>query len=562
MNEVASRFRSYFAHAAFFSVFINLALLLPMIYMLQVFDRVLVSRSVETLVMLSLAVGVGLLTMFLLEVVRQRILLAAGEGLDRLLGGKVVAALVENAARVVRPEYVYGLRDVATLRSFVTGSNVIALFDAPWLVVFVAVIYLFHPLMGLIAAVGAVLLFLLAWVNERTNRAPLEAMRDATRRAGQLIDTGLRNADAVNGLGMAPALVARWEKMNADVLERFDQTTRRMGLIGAATKFLRQVIYIAMLGAGAYLIVAQNLTAGVMLAATILVGRALAPVESLIGNWNGLVQARAAFNHLNKYLPNLLAEVERTELPPPRGHLRVEGVALAGRSPDQPIIRQAAFELPAGEALGIVGPSGSGKSSLAKLIVGVWRPTVGHVRLDGADVSQWDRADLGPHVGYLPQDVELMPGTVAENIARLGAVDSEAVVDAAQRANVHDLIVHLPNGYDTLIGERGVMLSPGQAQRVALARALYGQPRLVVLDEPNANLDGEGEAALLRTLETLRQEGATVILITHRPSLVGTMDKLLVVNAGRTETFGPREQVLATLAGGARPAPFRAPAIG
>jgi PrtD family type I secretion system ABC transporter len=556
LKDLLPQFRGYFFFAAFFSLFINLTLLLPMIYMLQVFDRVLTSRSVETLLMLTLVTVIGLVTMFLLDYVRVRLMQVAGDHLDRLLGKRVVGALVESSARVVRSEYVHGLRDVATLRAFLTGPAVIALFDTPWLPVFLVVIWFFHPALGAIALTGSLALLAVALLNEKLNRKPLEAIQEQSRRAGRLIDAGLRNADVLNGMGMTPAFAAKWEAMNEEVLRQGQYTGSRMGFIGAFTKFLRQLIYIAMLGGGAYLVVAQDVTPGVMMAATILLSRALAPMESLIGNWRGLVAARLAYAHLDEHLPAGGSATATTALPPPRGYLRVENVALSGLTPDHPIIRHAAFELQPGESLAILGPSAAGKSSLAKLIVGVWKPSVGHVRLDGADITQWPREALGRYVGYLPQDVELLPGTVAENIARLGPVDGDAVVAAAQRSHAHHMILQLPKGYETLIGEGGIQLSAGQAQRVGLARALYGNPRLVVLDEPNANLDAEGEDALLRTLRTLHDEGATTVMITHRPSLVGSIDKLLVLAAGRMERFGPRDEVLAAItppAAGARP---------
>lgn len=548
LKELLPQFRGYFFYAAFFSVFINLTLLLPMIYMLQVFDRVLTSRSVETLLMLSIVTLIGLVTMFLLDHVRQRLMQVAGDHLDRLLGKRVVGALVESSARVVRSEYVHGLRDVATLRAFLTGPAVIALFDTPWLPVFLVVIWAFHPALGSVALVGSLALFALALANEKLNRKPLEAMQEQSRRSGRLIDAGLRNADVLNGMGMTPAFAAKWEAINDLVLRQSQRTGARMGFIQAFTKFMRQAIYIAMLGGGAYLVVAQDVTPGVMMAATILLSRALAPMESLIGNWRGLVAARLAYAHLDQHLPATDAAAAKTALPPPNGHLQVENVALAGLTPDHPILRHAAFALNPGESLAILGPSAAGKSSLAKLIVGVWKPSVGHVRLDGADIAQWPREALGKHIGYLPQDVELLPGTVAENIARLGPVDAEAVVAAAQRSHAHQMILQLPKGYDTVIGEGGIQLSAGQAQRVGLARALYGSPCLVVLDEPNANLDSEGEDALLRTLKTLKEEGATTVMITHRPSLVGSIDKLLVLAAGKMERLGPRDEVLAALA--------------
>jgi len=557
LKDLLPQFRGYFLYAGLFSIFINLSLLVPMIYMLQVFDRVLASRSVETLLMLSLVALVGLVTMFLLDHVRQRLMQVAGDHLDRALGKRVVGGLVESAARVVRSEYVHGLRDVATLRSFLTGPAVTALFDTPWLPVFLLVIWVMHPALGAIALAGSLALFFLTLANEKLNRKPLEAMQDQSRRSARLIDAGLRNADVLNGMGMTPAFAAKWEAMNEKVLEHGQTTGARMGFVGAFGKFLRQVIYIAMLGGGAYLVVAQDVTPGVMMAATILLSRALAPMESLIGNWRNLVAARLAYAHLNAHLPAADA-TPKTALPAPKGQLRVENLALGGLTPDRPIVRHAAFELVAGESLAVLGPSAAGKSSLAKLLVGVWKPSLGQVRLDGADIAQWPREGLGQYVGYLPQDVELLPGTVAENIARLGEVDAEAVVAAAVRSHAHDMILQLPQGYDTRIGEGGITLSAGQAQRVGLARALYGRPRLVVLDEPNANLDAEGEDALLRTLKTLKDEGATTVMITHRPSLVGSIDKLLVMKAGRMEAFGPREEVMAAL--GAAP-PAHAPRV-
>lgn len=554
------RFRPFFVYAGVFSVFINIALLAPMLYMLQVFDRVLVSRSSETLVMLTLATVVALAAMTVIDYVRMRLLLAAGRQLDVALGKPMVRHLIDGASGVVRTSYTHGLRDVATLRAFLSGNNLIALFDAPWLIVFTTLIFLFHPWLGVVSLIGAVLLFLLAFINERANRVTLETMADATRRGSSFIDQGLRNADVLNGMGMTQNFVTRWDKINTEVLDAMRVTGARMGTVQAVTKFMRQATQVAMMATGAYLVVAQNLTPGIMVATTILFGRAMAPMESLMGNWSNLVQARAAYRRLSAIIPDLLKEQHQTELPPPKGHILVEDAVVQGKTSDHTIIRRASLELAAGQSLAILGPSGAGKSSLAKLIAGVWRPNHGHVRLDGADMKSWPRDVVGRYLGYLPQDVELFPGTIAENIARFGEPDDAEVVEAARRAHAADLILRLPQGFDTVIGERGIQLSAGQAQRLGLARALYGRPVVVVLDEPNANLDAEGEAGLLRTLDTLRQDGVTVVMITHKPSLVTGMDQLLVMRDGLCELFGPRDQVLAKLGvtphahGTARPA--------
>jgi PrtD family type I secretion system ABC transporter len=532
-----------------FSFFINLMLLGPILYMLQVFDRVLTSRSEPTLYMLTVGVGIALLAMAFVDMARGRLMAMGGRRIDEMLGERVLKNLIRHSSAVNRPGYLYGLKDIATLRGFLTGNNVIALFDAPWLVFFIAIIFLFHPWMGAIAVVGALILLLLAWINEKTNRQELDRYQDATRRGGQFMDYGVRNADVLNSMGMTARFSARWEALNREALNRMQQTSASMGSILAVSKFVRQGIQVAMMGAGAYLVIHDNLSPGIMIAGTILLGRAMAPVESLIGNWNGLVAARSAYARLAGLFPAIFEDVQRQPLPAPQGRIQVERAFLAGSDKDHPILRQIDFDLPAGKSLAMLGPSGSGKSSLAKLIVGVWSPTAGHVRIDGAEISHWDENQLGPCVGYLPQDVELFPGTIAENIGRFDTTNSEAILQAAQAAHAYELILRLPEGFDTRLGEGGIQLSAGQAQRIGLARALYGQPRIVVLDEPNANLDAEGEQALLKALAELKSQGGTVILITHKPSLVGSMDYLMLLREGRIELMGPRDEVMARLNG-------------
>jgi len=544
VSDLSSRLRPFFFYAALFSLAINLLLLAPPLYMLQVFDRVLTSRSAETLLLLSVAALGALGMMAALDAVRARLLAAAGVKLDRMLGPQVVEGLLARRESLSTADYRASLRDVATLRGFLVGNGVLAVFDAPWLPIFLVIIFVFHPLLGFIALGGAVLMVLLAFVNERLLRKPLERAQVQGQHAARFIDASLRNAEVIGALGMLPAVTRRWADLNDAALREQLGSSAVGGRFSALSKLTRQLLQTAMLAAGAYLVIDQHVSAGVMMATTILLGRALAPVEMVVAGWKHLVEARAAWLRLDRLLAADAAQAAATELPPPAGLVEVEKAVFAVKGAERPILRGVSFRIGAGEALGIIGPSASGKSTLARLIVGVWRPVSGTVRLDGADVGAWPRELLGPHIGYLPQDVELFSGTVAENIARLGEADSAAVIRAAQRAQVHEMILRLPKGYDTEIRESGQALSPGQRQRIALARALYGNPRLVVLDEPNANLDQEGEQALLAAMRRLKEEGITVLIIAHRPSLLGGADKLLVLREGAVEIFGPRAEVM------------------
>jgi PrtD family type I secretion system ABC transporter len=544
VRDLVARLRPFFLYAGLFSLAINLLLLVPPLYMLQVFDRVLASRSGETLLVLTIAAIVALLVMALIDILRARLLAAAGVALDRRLGPRVLDGLLVQTAKLSGASFLNGLRDVNTLRNFLGGIGLMTLFDAPWLPFFLLVIYLFHPLLGTVALIGALVMLGLAFLNERLTRQPLERAQVEARRAGRFIDANVRNAEVVNALGMLPAVTRRWAQLNDAALAEQVRANRVGGAFSGWTKFARQFIQLTILGAGAFLVVSQDVTAGVMIAATILLGRALAPVETLVASWRNLVEARTAWRRLDELLKTTPRAAAHTELPKPAGALEVERAVFALRGAEKPILRGVSFTLAPGEALGVIGPSAAGKSTLARLIVGVWQPVSGVVRLDGADVAAWPRERLGPHIGYLPQDVELFGGTVAENIARLGEPDAAEVIDAAQRAHVHELILRLPKGYDTEIGEAGQSLSPGQRQRIALARALYGKPRLVVLDEPNANLDGEGEEALVRALQGLKESRATLIIIAHRPSLLRGVDKMLVLREGAVERFGSRAEVM------------------
>jgi len=543
VRSLVSRLRSFFAYAGLFSLAINLLLLVPPLYMLQVFDRVLASRSSETLAVLTVAAVIAILVMTVLDGLRARLLSVAGVALDRKAGPLVLDGLLAQTARLSGAAHLNGLRDVNTLRGFLGGAGLVTLFDAPWLPLFLAVIFLFHPLLGGVAIAGALAMLIAAFLNELLTRGPLERAQAGARRAGRFIDANVRNAEVVNALGMLPAVTRRWSALNDAALGEQVRAARIGNFFAGFTRFTRQLIQLAMLAAGAYLVVVQDVTAGVMIAATILLGRALAPVETMVASWRHLVEARAAWNRLDRLLGETGIDEKATDLPAPTGAVEVDRAVFGFR--EKPILRGVSFALAPGEALGLVGPSASGKSTLARLIVGVWKPVAGVVRLDGADVAAWPREKLGPHIGYLPQDVELFGGTVAENVARLAEPDAAEVIRAGQRAHVHELILRLPKGYDTEIGEAGQALSPGQRQRIALARALYGNPRLVVLDEPNANLDHEGEEALLRALQGLKADGVTVVIIAHRPSLLAGVDKMLVLREGLVERFGTRTEVMA-----------------
>ena len=527
-----------------FSFVMNLLFIVPSLFMLQVFDRVLPSNSRETLLVLLAGTAVALLVLFVLDCVRNRLQHLAGNLLDERLSPPVVNAVVVRTARAPHTVGPEGVRDVAALRTAFSANGLIACFDAPWVVVYVAVIWLCHPALGVGAATAAVVMLVLAWLNDRVSRRGFENLQRESRRAAHYVETSLRNAEVLQALGMTRSLLARWRALTDDIATVQTRASRKGVFFTGLTRFLRQAIQVLMMALGAYLVLTQQASAGVMIATTVLLGRAVQPVEQLVGSWRMLSDARAAYYRLQELSKDFDRGGPRVSLPRPDGRLTVEGLSFRARGSEHPILTGIGFSLSAGEALAILGPSAAGKSTLARLLTGVWAPTTGTVRLDGADVAYWPREDLGPWIGYVPQDVELFDGSVADNIARLGPVDSEAVVAAATRAHAHELILSLPQGYDTPVGDQGLRLSPGQRQRVALARALYGNPRLVILDEPNSNLDGAGETALAQALTALRKDGVTSIVVTHRPSLIAHVDKILVLAAGRVQQFGPAAQVL------------------
>ena len=543
MKPLLQLLRRPLLHVAGLSFFVNLLLLVPALFMLQVFDRVLSSQSGETLLILMIGVGVAMALLLVLDYLRSRLQGVAGNIVGEALSPAVTKIVVAQGARRNGRGSNESLRDIGSLRALFSAQGLLAVFDAPWVVVYAAVIWLAHPLLGM-AALGAALLMLsLALVNDFVTRREIEALQKAAAGATRYLEASLHNAEVAQTLGMTDALIARWREKNAEVTALQQPTAAKTVAMAALTRTVRQAVQVAMLALGAWLVISGEATAGVMIATTTLLGRALAPVEQIVGSWRILAEGRAAYGRLGELLDAAGAQPQRMALPAPTGQLTAHNLMYRAPQAERLLLAGVSLTLEAGESLAIVGASGAGKSTLVRLLTGVWQPTAGSVRLDQADLAQWPREDLGPWLGYVPQDVELFPGSVAENIARLGQVDSAAVVRAARRAGVHELILALPDGYDTPVDPQSAVISPGQRQRIALARALYGDPKLVVLDEPNSNLDGAGELALAECLKALRGE-VTVVVVTHRSTLTQHVDKMLVLDAGKVTLYGSVAEVM------------------
>lgn len=537
-----------FVSVGFFSFFINALMLVPSFYMLQVYGRVVTSGSTVTLVMLTLIMVVLMLTMGALELTRSRIMVRVSTKLDVLLSRDVYRASFKRALLSGGMDAsAQPLSDLTGLRQFLTGNGLFAFFDAPWLPVYIGVMFFFHPWYGWVAVASAIVLVCLAVVNEKlTGRALTEANKQNIT-ANLYTTKNLRNAEIVESMGMLQALMDRWGVLQKKVLLLQSQASDSGGLVTSVSKTFRMLIQSLILAVGAYLVIKQEINPGSMIAGSLLLGRALAPIDLMIGSWKGFIAARSQYSRLNEILERQLAEPERMSLPVPVGNVVVENLIVSAPGSQTPIIKNISFAVPSGSVVGIIGPSASGKSTLARALLGVWPPQHGVVRLDGADINNWDKMKLGAYVGYLPQDVELFEGSISDNIARFGKTDPEKVIQAAKTAGVHEMILQLPNGYDSVIGSEGVNLSGGQRQRIGLARALYGQPRLIVLDEPNSNLDDIGERALAVAISQLKATGATIFIITHRTSILSQLDRLLMMHNGTIALYGPREKVLAEL---------------
>ncbi|TEA69615.1 type I secretion system permease/ATPase [Allopusillimonas ginsengisoli] len=544
LAEVLRKCKRAFVDIGAFSAVINFLMLVPALYMLQVYDRVLQSRNETTLWMLTVIV-LGLYAVLAsLEYVRTQLAIRIGSKLDFELNRRVCTAAFEANLRHGGSVAGQALNDLTTVRQFVTGPTLFAFLDAPWFPIYVTVIFLFDVQLGLLALAGSLILITLAVINERISRKPLADANVLSLQSSNTAQTTLKNAEVIEAMGMLQPLLNRWYRIHSAFLAKQMEASRKASVIGSWTKLVRISLQSLVLGIGALLVLEDKITAGMMIAASILMGKALGPVEGVLSGWRNWSSFQSAYGRLSALLA---ANPERNvglSLPKPEGVITVSHLVAAPPRVSPPVLRNISFKLPKGEVLGIIGPSACGKSTLARVLVGIWPALGGEVRLDGANVYQWNKDELGQAVGYLPQDVELFMGTVAENIARFGDLDSDKVVQAAQLAGVHDLILQLPSGYDTMLGEDGAGLSGGQKQRIGLARALYGSPSLIVLDEPNSNLDEAGEAALARAIAHCRQNGCTVVLITHRANVLATTTRLLVLRDGVMQAFGPTADVL------------------
>jgi ATP-binding cassette subfamily C protein len=542
--------RRAFLAIGLFSGMSNILMLTGSLFMLEVYDRVLPSRSVPTLVALLILTAGLYAAQGFIDAIRSRILVRIGDSLDETMSMRVYDAIVRLPLKIGgKGDGSQPIRDLDSVRGFLSGAGPSAFFDLPWLPVYLAVCFLFHPYIGLTALGGAIILIALTVATELRTRSPTRQATQFAVARNALMESSRRNAEAMTAMGMVGRIAKRWREANRSYIAATGQASDVVGGLGAASKVLRLLLQSSLLAVGAWLVIHQESTPGIIIAGSILGGRALAPVDLAIANWRGFIGARQSWHRLSRLLAQLPPRTEPMPLQPPSKTIVVQNAAVCPPGEQKIVCQDVNFTLTGGKALGIIGPTASGKSSLARMLVGVWSPLRGTVRLDGAALDQWSPEALGRHVGYLPQDVELFPGNVAQNIARFeDPPNPEAVLAAAQAAGVHDLIVNLPDGYETKVGERGSALSAGQAQRIALARALYRDPFLVVLDEPNSNLDAEGDEALTRAILGLRARGAIAVVVAHRPSAIAGVDYILVMAKGRQQQFGPKEEVLTRVA--------------
>lgn len=547
LAQVILSFKSAFKTVGVFSAIINLMMLIPSLYMLQVYDRVLSSRNEMTLLMLTIMIVVAFIIMGALEFVRSFVLIRIASQLDMKLNKRVYTAAFEQNLKRAGGNAGQALQDLTTIRQFLSGNALFAFFDAPWFPIYLIIIFLVHPSLGIFALCGTFIHMGLAIWNEKATKKPLAEANSMAVNANNLATNNLRNAEVIEAMGMLPNFTKRWYSLHTRFLNLQAEASEKAGMITATTKFVRVTLQSLILGFAALLVLDGQITSGMMIVCSVLMGRVLNPVEQLIGVWRGWSSTKSAYNRLNDLLAANPQRAVGMALPKPIGMLSLEAITALPPGSNRAAISNLSFGISPGDVLGIVGPSGAGKSTLARVLVGIWPAAMGKVRLDNVDVFQWNKEELGPHIGYLPQDIELFSGTVSENIARFGEIDAEKVVQAAKRAGVHEMILYLPSGYDTILGDGGAGLSGGQKQRLGLARAMYDDPSFIVLDEPNSNLDEVGEAALIAAIQDLRKRGKTIIMITHRISTIAVTNKLLVLKDGVAQMFGLTNIVLENL---------------
>ncbi len=540
-------FRREFMIVGLLSMVANLLMLTPTLYMLQIYDRVLVSQSQLTLLMLSLITLMLFVVMALAEWIRSRLLVRSGVRFDEALNDRIFRAGFRAELEQSGHNPSQALGDLTTIRQFLTGNGTIGFFDAPWTPIYIAVSFLLHPFLGWLSMLFAISLVILAVVGQRLSAKPAAAASKAEVEVNTYLFSKLRNSEVIEAMGMLGDLRRRWAGRHEDHLALQTQAQRISQRISAIVKFLRYTQQSLSLAAGALLVIRGELSIGSMIAANILMSRASQPIEAIVTNWSSFLSARSAYGRIGRLLEAHPEQAQGERVEEPTGAIVVQGLVATAPGRPEPILKSLDKEFPAGQFTAIIGPSGSGKSTLVRALIGIWPFTEGRVLLDGHPLESWDRAALGPSIGYLPQDIELFDGTIAENIARFGDVDSNAVIDAARRAGMHEMILRMPKGYDTRIGDGGNVLSGGQRQRIGLARALYGDPWLIVLDEPNANLDDVGEAALIRAIEELKSRGRTVFVVTHRMNALALADRVVLLNNGVVQGDGARETVLGSL---------------
>ncbi|WP_434580954.1 type I secretion system permease/ATPase [Sulfurimonas sp. NW15] len=547
LEQVLKETKKSFLFVGFFSFFVNILMLVPSIYMLQVYDRVMASQSIETLVLLTIIVVFLFATMGVLELIRSRILVRIGNKMDLALNGYLFDVIFNHARLNPAQASSMPVTDLIKIRQYMTGNGVFALFDSPWFPIYLFVMYIFSPWFAAFTVFAALVIMTITIINEKTTKKDLASANKMNNLSIQYLNKNLQNAEVVHAMGMNDNIKNRWLEKHHSFLKIQASASDKAGKWSNMSKTLRQLFQSLTYGIGAYLAINGLISPGVIIAGAVLMGRALQPLDLLTNSWKGFADAKESYKRLNNLLKEVPELPEPMQLPAPKGEIKVENIVVTPPAAKVPALKGISMYIPQGMTVGIVGPSASGKSTFARAILGVWPLAAGKVRLDGADIHQWNSIDLGKYIGYLPQDIELFEGSISENIARFSEVDPESVVEAATTAGVHHMILTLPNGYDTVVGAGGSTLSGGQRQRIGLARALYKKPPLIVLDEPNSNLDEEGEKALLNAIVQMKENGSTIIVITHRPNILAVVDNLAVFTQGTLSMYGPKNEVLAKL---------------